>query len=58
MKCERLGGKCLLRCVNDLDFLDSESAPVVKRLENEHGFEVEGFQFFLQKIVEETENRQ
>ena len=41
----------------DLDFLDSESAPVIKRLESEYGFEVEGLQFFLQKIVEETENR-
>ena len=41
----------------DLDFMDSESAPIVKRLEQEHGFEVEGLQFFLQKIVDETENR-
>ena len=41
----------------DLDFLDSESAPVIKRLESKYGFEVEGLQFFLQKIVEETENR-
>ena len=41
----------------DLDFLDSESAPVIKRLESKYGFEVEGLQFFLQKMVEETENR-
>lgn len=41
----------------DLDFMDSESAPVIKRLEQKHGFEVEGLQFFLQKIIDETENR-
>lgn len=41
----------------DLDFMDSESAPVVKRLEKEHGFEIEGLQFFLQKIVDEAEKR-
>lgn len=41
----------------DLDFMDSESAPIVKRLENEHGFEIEGLQFFLQKIVEEADKR-
>ncbi|MDQ3634530.1 MAG: STAS domain-containing protein [Aridibacter sp.] len=41
----------------DLDFMDSEAAPIIKRLEKEHGFEIEGFEFFLQKIVFETENR-
>ncbi|MEZ5344567.1 MAG: STAS domain-containing protein [Pyrinomonadaceae bacterium] len=41
----------------DLSFMDSESAPVVKRLEHEHGFDVEGLQFFLQKIVKEAEDR-
>jgi MFS superfamily sulfate permease-like transporter len=41
----------------DLDFMDSDAAPIVKRLEDEHGFEIEGFEFFLQKIVFETENR-
>lgn len=39
----------------DLDFLDSESAPILKRLEREHGFELEGLEFFLQKAVAETE---
>jgi len=39
----------------DLHFLDSESAPVIKRMEREHGFEIEGLQIFLQKVVEETE---
>ena len=39
----------------DLDLLDSESAPIVKRLEREHGFEIEGLHIFLQKMVEEAE---
>lgn len=41
----------------DLDFLDSEAAPVIKRLESEHGFEIEGMHVFVQKVIEETENR-
>lgn len=41
----------------DLDFMDSESAQIIKKLEQEHGFEIEGFEFFLQKIVTESENR-
>jgi anti-anti-sigma regulatory factor len=41
----------------DLDFMDSESAPVLKRLEREHGFEFEGMEFFLQNVINETENR-
>ena len=41
----------------DLDLLDSESAPVLIRLERHHGFEIEGLQFFLQKMVEEAEGR-
>ena len=39
----------------DLDFLDSESAPIIKRIEREHGFEVEGIEFFLQTIVNDAE---
>ena len=39
----------------DLDFLDSESAPILKRIEREHGFEVEGIEFFLQTIVNDAE---
>jgi len=41
----------------DLDFLDSDSAPVLKRLEREHGFEISGIEIFLQTIVNETEKR-
>lgn len=41
----------------DLDFLDSESAPILKRIEREHGFEIEGIEFFLQTIVNEAEKK-
>ena len=41
----------------DLHFLDSESAPIIKRMEDEHGFGIEGLMIFLQKTVEETESR-
>ncbi|HXH69781.1 MAG TPA: hypothetical protein VNI60_05470 [Pyrinomonadaceae bacterium] len=48
-------GKNLTLDFADLNFLDSESAPVLKRLEREHNFEIEGLMIFLQKIVEEVE---
>lgn len=41
----------------DLDFLDSESAPILKRMEREHGFEIEGIEFFVQSVINEAENR-
>lgn len=51
-------GKTMAIDLADLDFMDSESASVIVELENEHAFEIEGLQFFLQKIVEEAENKQ
>jgi hypothetical protein len=39
----------------DLHFMDSESAPIIKRMEREHGFEIEGIEVFLQNVVAETE---
>ncbi|MCW5959606.1 MAG: hypothetical protein KIS76_05540 [Pyrinomonadaceae bacterium] len=50
-------GKNLTIDLADLHFMDSDSAPVIKRLENEHGFEIEGLQIFLEKIVAETSAR-
>lgn len=47
-------GKNLTLDLADLDFLDSESAPILRRLQKEHGFEIEGMEFFLQKAVDET----
>ncbi|NNE99799.1 MAG: hypothetical protein HKN25_12330 [Pyrinomonadaceae bacterium] len=41
----------------DLNFMDSESAPIVKRLRDKHGFEIEGLEFFLQKVVDRSESR-
>ena len=39
----------------DLDFLDSESAPVIKRLQREHGFAIEGMEIFLQSAIDSAE---
>lgn len=41
----------------DLDFLDSDGASVLKRLEGEHQFEIEGLEYFLQTVVTATENQ-
>ncbi|HEX9960490.1 MAG TPA: hypothetical protein VGB00_06135 [Pyrinomonadaceae bacterium] len=41
----------------DLYFLDSDSAPIIKRIEREHGFEIEGIEVFLQNIVSEAEGK-
>lgn len=50
-------GRNLTIDLADVHFLDSESAPILKRLEKEHAFEIEGIEIFLQKIVNETERR-
>ena len=39
----------------DLDFLDSESAPVIRRLQNEHGFTIVGMEIFLQSAIDSAE---
>lgn len=39
----------------DLDFMDSESAPVLKRLEREHGITIEGIEIFLQSAIDSAE---
>ena len=50
-------GKNLTLDLADLHFLDSESAPIIRRMEREHGFEIEGVEIFLQAIVNETERK-
>ncbi len=50
-------GRNLTLDLADLNFLDSESAPILKRMEREHGFEIEGIEFFLQTVVDEIERR-
>ncbi len=39
----------------DVHFLDSESAPILTRIEHQHGFEIVGIEIFLQTIVNEAE---
>lgn len=41
--------------IADLDLLDSESAPVLKRLQREHGFAIEGAEIFLQSAIDSAE---
>ncbi len=48
-------GKNITLDFADLDFLDSDSAPILKRIEHEHGFEIEGIEFFLQTVVNDAE---
>ena len=50
-------GKNLTIDLADLHFLDSDGAPVLKRMADEHGFEIEGLLVFLQRAVEENEKR-
>ena len=39
----------------DLDFLDSEAASILKRLEDVNGCEIEGVEIFLQSAVDMAE---
>ena len=48
-------GKKITIDLADLNFLDSESAPVLKNMERENGFTIVGMEIFLQNIVNETE---
>ena len=39
----------------DLDFLDSDSAPVLKRLADRSGISIEGLEIFLQSAIDAAE---
>lgn len=39
----------------DLDFLDSDSAPILKRLESRSGVSIEGLEIFLQSAIDAAE---
>lgn len=39
----------------DLDFLDSEAAPILKRLSESDGFAIEGVEIFLQSTINKAE---
>lgn len=41
--------------VADLDFLDSEAAPILRHLEGLDGFSIQGMEIFLQTIINEVE---
>ncbi len=41
----------------DLDFLDSEAAPVLRRLEMLDGFSIQGMEIFLQTVINEVERQ-
>jgi len=41
--------------VADLDFLDSESASVLRRLATEKDFKIEGMEIFLQSAIDSAE---
>lgn len=50
-------GKNVTLDLADLDFLDSESAAVLKRMRDRDGFEIEGMEIFLQSVVNDVEGR-
>ena len=41
----------------DLDFLDSESAGVLRRIAGESGVRIEGIEIFLQTVINDVEKR-
>lgn len=41
----------------DLNFLDSESAPILKRMTSVHKFEIEGMMNFVQRAIDEIERK-
>lgn len=41
----------------DLDFLDSDSAPVLRRLSSSEKIRIEGIEIFLQSVIDEVEGR-
>lgn len=48
-------GNAIMIDLADLDLLDSESAPILKRLGDERGFDLIGIEIFLQHVVDEAE---
>ncbi len=39
----------------DLDFLDSESAPYLRRIKETDGFEINGIELFVQTMIDQAE---
>lgn len=42
----------------DLDLIDSDAAPVMKRVQETAGVEISGIEIFLQNMVNDTERQQ
>ncbi len=41
----------------DIDFLDSEAAPILKRLTESNEFAIEGVEIFLQSTIDQAERQ-
>ena len=41
----------------DLDFLDSEAAPILRRLDRLEGFSIQGMEIFLKTVINEVESQ-
>lgn len=41
----------------DLDLMDSEAAPVLRRLQTDHGVTIIGTEIFLQTVINDVEGR-
>ena len=57
LEIQAAGTKIVALDLSDLNFLDSESASVLRRMKTAHNFEIEGIEFFLQAMINETERR-
>jgi anti-anti-sigma factor len=50
-------GQRVLLDMADLDFMDSESAPVLRRISAIPNVQIEGIEIFLQSVIDEVEKR-
>ncbi|MEQ1921285.1 MAG: STAS domain-containing protein [Pyrinomonadaceae bacterium] len=41
----------------EIDFLDSEAAPILKRLSERDGYAIEGIEIFLQSTIDQAERQ-
>jgi anti-anti-sigma regulatory factor len=48
-------GNDIIVDVADLDFLDSDAAPILRRLDMLEGFSIQGMEIFLQTVINEVE---
>ena len=48
-------GKDITLDLADLDFLDSESGAILRRLQSERGITIEGIEIFLQSAIDSAE---